>query len=57
MVKYQAKHDGVLIVTPFQLRKSQLPNFISLCDVVGVHIASDKTCVVLVLFYHLLASN
>ena len=57
MIKYQAKHDGVLIVTPFQLRKSQLPNFISLCDVVGVHIASDKTRVVLVLFYHLLASN
>ena len=37
--------DEFLIVAPsFQLRNSQLSNFISFCDVVGVPIAPDKTC-------------
>ena len=37
--------DEFLIVAPsFQLRKSQLYNFISFCNVVGVPIALGKTC-------------
>ena len=37
--------DDFLIVAPsFQLRKSQLSNFISFCYVFGFPIAPDKTC-------------